>query len=317
VDHINYGYLVLHEEMKVRESEPRTIIVSGVGRSGTSMMARLVEKMGIPLGETHGLAVHEDQDFLKAFQLYDRKLLDKIVFERNTKLKNWGFKFPALQNYIFPPQLDLFRNPYLILMSRDPVAVAKRSTMSDEKPASVTEALEDILLQMQSLVRFAKNSKHPTLLLSYEKALLFPENVVTTVADFCGVKLSKEQIDKCVEIVTPNDEKYISLFHADVLGYFDGIKNSFAVGWCRAKINDDPIEVELFANNERIASTTANLFRPDLATAGIGNGHHGFAFDLANFNLAKGTILQVRVAGGGHILEATFGSRSIRLESAN
>jgi hypothetical protein len=45
-----------------------------------------------------------------------------------------------------------------------------------------------------------------------------------------------------------------------------------------------------------VASVPADLFRQDLADAGIGDGKHGFRADLRPFGLRPDTVIRIKVA---------------------
>lgn len=64
-------------------------------------------------------------------------------------------------------------------------------------------------------------------------------------------------------------------------GYFDGIRGRTVDGWIYdAASPDGVLTVEIFDGARRLGTTTASLFRSDLDAFGIGDGGHGFRFDL-------------------------------------
>lgn len=64
-------------------------------------------------------------------------------------------------------------------------------------------------------------------------------------------------------------------------GHVDRIDNGWVFGWAlNSEMPNDPIEVEVYVDSKRHATAVANLYRPDLETAGKGNGHHGFEVAL-------------------------------------
>jgi hypothetical protein len=69
------------DDRAVRDG-PVTVIVSGVGRSGTSMVAKVLDALGVPMGRTDGLEVFEDQDFIRALISFDYNHMRQII--RNT-----------------------------------------------------------------------------------------------------------------------------------------------------------------------------------------------------------------------------------------
>jgi tetratricopeptide (TPR) repeat protein len=72
------------------------------------------------------------------------------------------------------------------------------------------------------------------------------------------------------------------------------------VGWAWDRARpEEQLDLELLVNGERVATGRADRLRRDLARAGIGQGLHGFVFDLEMLAAPPpaGSILAVRVTG--------------------
>ncbi len=274
-----------------------TVIVTGVGRSGTSMASKVLEALGVPMGNTGDLAVHEDKDFLHALLYFDFTRLALLIRDRNDKYARWGFKFPSLQNHLLPPQLAQFRHPHLIVIMRDPVAIASRSLNSDRDAKGVNETLLNVTRQIGDLIGLVERASCPVLLLSYEKFVAFPRAAIEAIAAFCRLQPDAAQIDQAERAVAPNNADYIELFHQLHRGHFDGVVDGHAVGWCVAAESGAPVAVELLAGGEAVAEGVASLFRKDLLLAGIGQGMHAFRINLASLGLPPETILAARPVG--------------------
>jgi len=296
--HLNQGALALRIPPPGTPIPPTsTVIATGVGRSGTSMMAKVLEALGIPMGNTYDLAVHEDHDFLQALLHFDFHRLATLIHTRNAAHPRWGFKFPSLQNHLLPPQLAKFRNPHLIVVMRDPVAISTRSLISSPKNAGPLAALNNVARQTYDLLNLVEYAECPALLLSYEKCLAFPETTIRVIASFCRLTPLPAQLEAARQAIQPNNPSYIELFHTLYRGHFDGITDGHACGWCTGPDITTPVTVELLANQTPIATTTANLFRQDLLDAAIGNGAHAFRFNLTELSLPPQTTLAIRVQG--------------------
>lgn len=73
------------------------------------------------------------------------------------------------------------------------------------------------------------------------------------------------------------EEHLMSIRQHGFEGYVDRIENGWVFGWAwNSKIPNTPIEVEIRIDGEPEATSVADLYRPDLETAGKGNGRHGF-----------------------------------------
>jgi hypothetical protein len=135
-----------------------TVIVSGVGRSGTSMTAGILNTLGIPMDKTNNLAVFEDEEFVSSVLYFDYARMHLLADKRNAESPRWGFEFPSLQNHILLPQHSLFRNHHLIVVMRDPVVVATRAHMSDPDQRNATRAFYNVSKQALDIMNFVERS---------------------------------------------------------------------------------------------------------------------------------------------------------------
>jgi hypothetical protein len=64
-------------------------------------------------------------------------------------------------------------------------------------------------------------------------------------------------------------------------GYFDSINCQTLKGWAwDSSQPNTPISVDIYDGTQKIAAVRANQFRQDLLNAGIGNGQHGFTYNV-------------------------------------
>lgn len=61
-----------------------------------------------------------------------------------------------------------------------------------------------------------------------------------------------------------------------IQGSVDALSGERAVGWAYSALTGDALRVQAMIDNQVIGEATADLFRPDLAQAGLGSGHCGF-----------------------------------------
>lgn len=87
-------------------------------------------------------------------------------------------------------------------------------------------------------------------------------------------------------------------------GFVDGANCDQVVGWVwDANRPDEPLQVEVLANGQVIATGTANQYRMDLQQAGKGNGIHGYSIALPNTAKTGASVtLTVRVQGTTYLL---------------
>ena len=68
---------------------------------------------------------------------------------------------------------------------------------------------------------------------------------------------------------------------ASILGYVDDITETSIHGWvCDSNNLDFSVVVEIYENGVKIGETAADIYRPDLYDAGLGNGNYGFSFNF-------------------------------------
>lgn len=302
--HLNSGVLRLRlpDEDFAAKGGPLTAIVSGVGRSGTSMVAKVLHSLGLFMGRIDGLAVYEDREFNQALYIRDYVTLDALIRKQNAANERWGFKFASLQNHLSPAQLNSFRNPRLIVVARDVVATTSRSKLSDAEKRDLEATLRDVTQQVSDMMAFVSSAPCPTLLLSYEKCVAFPDAAIDALAGFCGIVPTADARRQALHAIEPNNPSYIQLFHPNHRGNVDAVKHGVVIGWCAANDSDEPVEVELLADGVPIARTMANAHRNDLETVGIGSGCHGFRFDLTNLPFELDTVLTLRTVDRAYIL---------------
>src|SRR5271168_3177873 len=124
----------------------RTLIVTGLYRSGTSLVASILRNAGIFMGRQINDAVFEDQEMGATLRSGDAGALRRLIDERNASHGTWGFKLPELHTHLHPGQLALFDNAHLIVTFRDIAAIAVRNSLSEYKDA--TTALRDAVSQL-------------------------------------------------------------------------------------------------------------------------------------------------------------------------
>ena len=104
--------------MRGMDSKENTVVIVGVQRGGTSMVAGVARELGVNLGKNLGNN-HEDPEFLS-------KDLDKIrnvIASRNQSFDVWGWKMPHSSEYLLELLADV-RNPFVIVVVRNLLAVS-------------------------------------------------------------------------------------------------------------------------------------------------------------------------------------------------
>jgi hypothetical protein len=273
----------------------RTFIISGVGRGGTTVLAKVLREAGMYLGEHVADVVGEDRRMLEVLRSGDSKRLARVISQRNAQHRDWGFKLPNIHNFIRFTDLARFRNPNLILIFRDPLAIAVRGALADYfDPVST---LRDTAAGLTALAEFAYRTTCPALLISYEKALMFPGAFIDALTEFCSLSVDAACRLRLVDHVRPNAADYIKGARRQFAGAIDLLMNGMLDGWACEIGELSPVTLDLFVNERQMLTFTADRFRSDVLAAGYGNGNHGFSVDVSALVPEPGALLRVRISG--------------------
>jgi glycosyltransferase involved in cell wall biosynthesis len=94
----------------------------------------------------------------------------------------------------------------------------------------------------------------------------------------------------------------------------DRIEDECLEGWIwDQRFPNRPVSLELRVNGNPVAHTLANIFRPDLVKAGVGNGYHGFRLRIPA-SLTKSPTCQIKIGIPGYPGELAGGS--LRIDTA-
>jgi hypothetical protein len=170
--------LSLFDTGAVQCCDCETVIIFGMTRGGTSMVAGAVRGFGYYLGED--LLVNlEDQNFVYKTDEH----MKETIARRNKDHSLWGWKYPIAVEYL-DRLLPFLRNPIFIVVTRDATATACAMTRWDDRDPG--GALAEVIIQNQRNLFFAIRHRLPTLYVSYQKASLDQDLFLTELQQFLG-----------------------------------------------------------------------------------------------------------------------------------
>jgi hypothetical protein len=271
----------------------KTLLITGLARSGTSMLAALLQAAGVWLGDHVYQPINEDAEITQMLRARDFTRLDALIAQQDAMAAIWGFKMPDLHQFLQHDEMSRFRNPHLLVIFRDPVAVAARNALSEHIDG--TQAIVEATAAMHSLTQFARVSHLPFLLLSYEKALVFPRMFIDNVLGFCGIAMDEAGRTDLLGHVQPNRTQYVLTANRTFQGHLEGVLDGRLYGWARHVGNLTPVLLDLVIDDRLAATFPAGEFRADLLAANLGNGNHAFFLDLDDFEVADNSVIRVRV----------------------
>lgn len=285
----NTGFVVLNPPA-VSEAR-KTIIILGVARSGTSMVAGVLERLGVPMGHKKDNVVFEDREIARALETTeDPAAFEALVADRNAKYDIWGWKRPNAILYVQRFE-ERVRNPHYIITFRDFLSIASRNVIS--MAADFADSLFYAQNAYGRVLEFMSTTQAPCLLVSYEKALVNREALVDSLIAFAGLAPTGEQRRRAAEMVESSPQAY--RVHARrYRGVLDRFQDGVLLGWARCSDNQDPIMVDVLVDDRLVSSVPADQVRPDLRKLGWGEGRYGFRIDISD-HLADGREHSVRV----------------------
>lgn len=294
----NSGIALLNQQSAPQANAPSTVIVVGVARSGTSMIATCLRALGVFMGDRIGDAVHEDVEMAEALEQGDQGALKQLIDRRNDQHNIWGFKRPMAFGVI-GDYIHMFRSPRFVVTFRDPVAIAKRNELSMNM--DFLRALNLARSNIGDLVTFVDELETPAMLVSYEKALLGPSGFVAALADFCGVEADPDTFDLAARSVESAPERYLDASRLKFEGRFDNVTDGIASGWVRRLGNSKPMTVVIEREGKAVGREVADRYRKDLERAGKGDGRCAFRIVLTEPDAAKAE-LTARTEGFSYVL---------------
>ena len=196
------------------DSTHKTFIIFGVPRGGTTMVARVAEKLGVEMGQHLPLNYEDDEfnfdkmaDDLKEDPKAMARALMRAIKRRDLKYDVWGWKYPRAHLYL-PLIIKQVRNPQLICVLRDPVAsslrpLSRRRVLKEGKAQMPTRIMKQHLGWQLKNIELIHKLNLPTFVCSYEKAVLDPPAFVGDLSTFIGLRRDECSVADAVEQIRP------------------------------------------------------------------------------------------------------------------
>jgi hypothetical protein len=172
----------------------KTVLVFGLARGGTSLIAGVLLELGVFMGHNAHQTKHEYTPLYPGMPKIE--LLETIRANDRTH-SVWGWKCPK-DIFHIDQYLHHLRNPHAIIVFRNFLD----TSMSSYKHNSIDllHALRENQPVMEGIISFAIDSEVPTALVSYEKALANPSLFVGGVVNFLQLPTAgKTQLANAVQ----------------------------------------------------------------------------------------------------------------------
>ena len=181
---------------------PKTVIVLGAYRGGTSFIAELLAELGVWIGDVYSPVTpnpnyvsYEDADLASALDpLADNwrdsspeyiDLLREKIAERDRRFPLWGFKKPSAA-FVFDKIVSYFRNPHAIAVLRDPLA-SHQGGIAHGVTITGRLSISDCRAHFGAVMEFVDRPRCPTLAISYERAKDRVAETRKAIMEFIGL----------------------------------------------------------------------------------------------------------------------------------
>lgn len=290
----NYGIEYIGNR-KVIEEKEKTLVVIGVARGGTSLIAGTLDKLGIFTGESSRAPVYEDVLLAELFEKGNFSDAKKVIDAYNSKHKIWLFKRPSIIDYIYDVN-KLFRNPIYLIIFKDIFSISNRNSISMNN--ELLEGLNRAHNDYSKILSFINQNKINGYLLSYEKIMQNSENFVETMSALIGTDIDKTKREEAIRFIEPNPKAYLDASRlTKSIGRIGSIEKKRVIGWGKYLYSNEIGMVELYVNNKLIASIEAKDFRQHTLDKNIHpTGHCGYYFDLSKSPLSDGDVVSVKLS---------------------
>lgn len=188
----------------VYDTPHKTAVVIGLPQGGTSMLAAVVDALGVPMTAGRLLNFEKEDDrprFDDNFEAWTGK-----VEVRNGREDVWGFKDTLIWRFDAQAVQAVLRNPYYLVAIRDVAAIAQRRAANHAlvEPDHVSRLAVQAAEESVALWQFmGELQSGPLLIVSYERALRAPFEACRLVNQFLGLEQHYERLHRAAARISP------------------------------------------------------------------------------------------------------------------
>jgi hypothetical protein len=190
--------------------QQRTIVMTGMARTGTSFVASVFGHLGVPmrLHDRDKVSGHWEHIAMReALVEEDHETLDRLFSEFNAKYDTWAWKAPAIRLELEMLEKKL-RNPCFVFVFKEPLSVAMRKIDRGAK-ADVARHFKRIFESYMGMVQFAQETSRPCMLVSFDRAVKKGAATVKAFAEFAGVQ--EYDVEKVLAGVKQDEQNYVKV----------------------------------------------------------------------------------------------------------
>lgn len=187
----NPQFFVFNENRELLD-QPRTIICTGMGRSGTTAVMSLIEFLGVWVGAKDDSPNRENKELRKAIAA-GPEAAEALIAKYNKRLPIWGFKAPSLRRGL-ADTLRMFRNPMIVVPHRDPVGKLGRQMVAEQKEVTLHD-IHRLIISHRRLIEELKQVEAPQLHMSFPLVVGSPRDALQAISNFVGLPIRKGDLE--------------------------------------------------------------------------------------------------------------------------
>jgi hypothetical protein len=264
------------------------------------MVAQMLHDLGIFMGERLGSTCQDAAMSEISRALFHRRIdishprIEEVLRTRDRQFPAWGWKFT---DHLFEPLYAKTRNPHLILVFRDPVAIATRESVSQGR--AVLASFRRAVKQLTDFGDLLASTAYPCLAISYERGLQRKPELLDALLDFAGTGASPQARERALASAQPGSLEYLRESSApDLEGMIDEV-GAHIQGWLRCPHQPERrVAFTLLVDGKPLCRGIADRYRADLEQEFNNDGCCSFAIPVPE-HLRDGRKHRVRIEVSG------------------
>lgn len=197
------------------DSDRKTVVVVGLAQGGTSLVAAVVDALGIPFSDT-GKARGNFESTSRPGVPDDEATWFAKVAEITGRSHAWGFKDPNIYRFPAGRVHTALANPYYLVVTRDLMAICQRRRQGCDDAVLPSDVLRRAVRRQQEMWDWIfQLPPAPLLGISYQRAIAGPEAFVDGVIAFLGLTPTAEVRQRALGRISPTGGYWLTGEGAD------------------------------------------------------------------------------------------------------
>lgn len=185
----------------------KTLVVVGPPRSGTSIVAGTLNKLGVFTGDASKSPTFEDLRLATAVEGKSDEGAEAIVEDYNARHDIWAYKRPAIVHSLKETQ-RLFRNPFYIFIFKDIFSISNRNRIS--MGLDLVQNMDSVQRQYRKVLNFLKDGSPNGMLVSQGNIMQDKASFVDSMISLLPEgSVDEQRRNAALQFIDPNPEEYL------------------------------------------------------------------------------------------------------------